>query len=423
MPYPMPNGDAVDFELSGAAGYAMPTGNEVGFSFQNAGLGQYDSQTASLPALVGAGAGASVGAAEIPLIVGAGSTPKNQGAAPLPTLRGVGVGGESSLNRQLALLPSFIGSGSRGAVAAASLPKMDANGHGDVSGLGRQFGRIPSLAGAGFAFVGAVGRQLGAVLPALTGSGATSAVGATSELPALIGDAAGVVGAVGRQLGAALPRFQFAGSMRAENYGRGYGLLPALTMPRGARGAAQLPPFVGSGMASFGLSHGWTTAWALQAIEAYVMGIDAAGDAVAYPVTRYTSYPFIRVVRLGDRHYGIAPDGIHLIGGSSNNGQPIAWEFQTHVADSGSGFKKTVASAYLGGTIGASVRFKVLTGEHPDQLHAHSNTFLTHLRNHREKFGKGRKARYWAFGLSSPTGAPMMMDSLDLEIFEMTRRI
>lgn len=326
-------------------------------------------------------------------------------------------------------LPDLVMNGVGAAVGRAAFPPITIDASATVGVVGRMDGgRLPPVQINASALVGAVGRADGVALPSLMGGAMLAGGGTLSalEFPTFAGGGTGAMGAVGRMVGGVLPVIVGYGTARHENVGRMVGgRLPTLIMPKQNIGRATLPSLTVRATASAGTGHAWTLEWALLAIEAYVMGVDATGEATAHPVTRYTNYPFVQIIRLGDSYYGVAPDGLHRIGGAQDNGTPIPWAMQTHVTDFGSQFHKTVASAYLGGTIGPSVAFSVLTGEHPEQMHTHTNTFTTQLKNHREKFGKGRKARYWAFGLSSlPTvSSNLMLDALDLEVFEMSRRV
>lgn len=326
--------------------------------------------------------------------------------------------------------PDLVMNGVGAAVGRATLPTIALDASATVGVVGRMVGRrLPPIQATASALVGSVGQAAGVVLPSMIGGAMLSGGGTTFGplvFPAFAGGGTGAMGAVGRMVGGVLPVIVGYGTAQHENVGRMVGgRLPTLIMPKQNIGRATLPSLTVRAKASAGVGHAWTLEWALLAIEAYVMGVDATGEATAHPVTRYTNYPFVQIIRLGDSYYGVAPDGLHRIGGAQDNGTPIPWAMQTHVTDFGSQFHKTVASAYLGGTIGPSVAFSVLTGEHTEQMHTHTNTFTTQLKNHREKFGKGRKARYWAFGLSSlPTvSSNLMLDALDLEVFEMSRRV
>lgn len=391
--------------------------------------------SASLPPVHAIGQGGAVAKMGIPpfRIVEASATVSGVGrmvVGRLPPIQITASALVGSVGRAEGWLPGLVAHGVGAAVGRATLPTIAIGASATVGVVGRMGGgRLPPIQATASALVGAVGRAAGVVLPSTMGGTMVSGGGTLSPLvfPAFAGGGTGTMGAVGRMVGGVIPAIAGYGSARHENYGRMVGgRLPSLIMPKQVIGRATLPPLAVRAAASAGVGHAWTLEWAMLAIEAYVMGVDATGEATAHPVTRYTNYPFLQIIRLGDSYYGVAPNGLHRIGGTQDdNGVPIPWAMQTHVTDFGSQFHKTVASAYIGGTIGPLVTFSVLTGEHPEQMHAHTNTFTTQLKNHREKFGKGRKARYWAFGLSSSSTSTssLMLDALDLEVFEMSRRV
>lgn len=487
MSYTMPLGDAVNFQEGGA--YVMPLGNAVDFSEADGGLNAGGGVlppliaigygggvcTATLPAVLASGEMSAPKNEAVctlpPLRVFALGSPSvlNALSASLPPVHAMGQGGAvakmgipplrieasatvSGIGRMVggrlppvqitasALVgvvgrmaggqfPDLVMNGVGAAVGRATLPPITIDASATVGAVGRMDGgRLPPVQINASALVGAVGRADGVALPSLMGGAMLAGGGTLSplEFPTFAGGGTGTMGAVGRMVGGVLPVIVGYGTAQHENVGRMLGgRLPSLIMPKQVVGRATLPPLTVRAAASAGVGHAWTLEWAMLAIEAYVMGVDATGEATAHPVTRYTNYPFLQIIRLGGSYYGVAPDGLHRIGGPEDNGTPIPWAMQTHVTDFGSQRHKTVASAYLGGTIGPSVTFSVLTGEHPEQMHAHANTFTTQLKNHREKFGKGRKARYWAFALSSSSAATsgLMLDALDLEVFEMSRRV
>lgn len=138
-------------------------------------------------------------------------------------------------------------------------------------------------------------------------------------------------------------------------------------------------------------------------------------------VTRYTAWPFTQVVRFGDSYFGVAADGLYEIGGQTNDGAPINWQFQTCITDFKDPNKKTVASVYVGGQAGPAVTYTLVSGDDPDRTYPYSTTKTVERRNHRQKFGLGRRARYYALGLAG--GGDLAVDSIELELVGTTRRI
>lgn len=164
--------------------------------------------------------------------------------------------------------------------------------------------------------------------------------------------------------------------------------------------------------------------------EAYAMNlltkIDAAPGAPSYnEVTQYTNFPFKQIVRFGDNYFGVADNGLFLLGGDTDNGAPIAWDFETCMTDFQSKQDKRVASAYIGGRVDDSVTMTVFMGEKAQTTYDYPFTTPRGFdaQNYRVKFGRGTKARYYAFGLSDATGKDVNVSSLDIEIDILKRAI
>ena len=139
-------------------------------------------------------------------------------------------------------------------------------------------------------------------------------------------------------------------------------------------------------------------------------------------MTRYPAYPFIQVFRMGNAYYGVAEDGLYELGGITDNGVSIPWSWETCMADFGQAEKKTVVSAYLGGYVPQNMTYTIKAGDVPTGTNAHTTTATAVLRNHRQKFGIGRKSRFFAFGLSATQGR-VAIESIEFEMATMSRRV
>jgi hypothetical protein len=139
-------------------------------------------------------------------------------------------------------------------------------------------------------------------------------------------------------------------------------------------------------------------------------------------MTRYPAYPFIQVIRMGNAYYGVADDGLYEIGGETDNGAAIPWAWETCMTDFGKAEKKTVVSAYLGGYVPQTMAYTIKAGDSPSGVNAHATTATAVLRNHRQKFGIGRKSRFFAFGLSAAQGR-VAIESIEFEVANMSRRV
>lgn len=155
--------------------------------------------------------------------------------------------------------------------------------------------------------------------------------------------------------------------------------------------------------------------------EAYSVNLTHTAEAPTDEVTRYTNYPFDQIVRLGANYYGVATDGLYLLGGKLDNAQPIAYTVKTCIDDFKAKEFKNIASGYFGGRIGPDMKVTVFAGEQGDESYDYSTPRGQGAQNHREKFGRGVKNRYYAIGVSGEE--ELVLDNIELEINKMTRRI
>lgn len=138
-------------------------------------------------------------------------------------------------------------------------------------------------------------------------------------------------------------------------------------------------------------------------------------------VTRYTNFPFQRIVRYKNSYYGMAADGLYLLEGTTDNGMPIPFTIRTCVDDFKSALRKIAAAAVFSGQIGPDATVTLYTGEASQNAYGYYTPRGQTAANHREKFGRGVKDRYFAVGIS---GSEVIgLDTLDLDITETSRRI
>ncbi len=159
--------------------------------------------------------------------------------------------------------------------------------------------------------------------------------------------------------------------------------------------------------------------------EAYAVNLIHKGtDSPIDEVTRYTNFPFERIVRYQNSYFGVAADGLYLLEGTTDHAIPattIPWEFKTHLTDFENPKEKTVVSAYFGGRMGKAETITLYAGEKTTKAYKYKTTRGSTAQNHREKFGRGIKARYFAFGAN---GADVMeLDDIEFNIHSLTRRI
>jgi hypothetical protein len=137
--------------------------------------------------------------------------------------------------------------------------------------------------------------------------------------------------------------------------------------------------------------------------------VNPAGGAVTY----YENYTFVDVMRLGDVYYGRTPDGaLHVLGGDTDAGVAIPWEFQTGLNDHGHPGQKGLMAVYLDGLIYGDVEFEVHTDTGEVRTYAHTGS--PDHRPHRISIGRGIRTRNMALGMRGADG--FELDALTPEL-------
>ena len=142
-----------------------------------------------------------------------------------------------------------------------------------------------------------------------------------------------------------------------------------------------------------------------------------------YEATHYTNFPFERIVRFGGAYYGIGRSGLYRLGGDTDAGKPVAWAFETHISDFGSPQLKALAAVYLDAKLGAQAIVSAVVGEEEEHSYQYTNVRGSAVQNHRVRFGRGMRSRHYGIRIEDGAGDPLRLDSIDLELSLLTRRI
>lgn len=155
--------------------------------------------------------------------------------------------------------------------------------------------------------------------------------------------------------------------------------------------------------------------------EAWAVNLRSQLQGGGGEATHYSDYPFVRIVRFANRYYGVAADGLYLLGGDLDRDQPVAWALCTATTDFDTSKRKNPASCYLGGRIGTPVAFTVMTGEDRENRYQYRSPRHETAQNHRQKFGRGLNARYYTFQIEGD--GPLELDDITFELNVKTRSI
>jgi len=144
-------------------------------------------------------------------------------------------------------------------------------------------------------------------------------------------------------------------------------------------------------------------------------------------LSSYAQFPINSFAEIGGRLYGASDDGIYLLEGDDDAGEPIAARVRFALTTLGTGVQKRVPSAYLGYTANGELLLRVI---HTDELGGkQAYTYRMNASpavapvNGRVKFGRGVKSAYYAFELSNVDGSMFDVDTLNVYPLALDRRI
>lgn len=163
--------------------------------------------------------------------------------------------------------------------------------------------------------------------------------------------------------------------------------------------------------------------------EAYAVNLKAAtprpgrDPEVDYAVTRFSRFPFDRVVRYGDNYYGVGATGIFLLEGLNDDGAATAWKVRTALDDIGTTALKRPIAVYVNARMAEGATAVVVAGE------SEENEYLCQMQrgaasqNHRVLVGKGVRSTHYALELGDTTGGEALINSIDFKVDELTRSV
>ena len=155
--------------------------------------------------------------------------------------------------------------------------------------------------------------------------------------------------------------------------------------------------------------------------EVFVMNI--TGDKPG-GTTQYRNYPFNSVAKIGGKYYGASADGLFLLEGDDDNGEPIESVFGLGQMDFGNPQLKTVTYCYLGAAAGAMrLEIDALVNGRPASYSYPARGHGASMRGLRFDLGKGLKSSYVTPTFYNANGGPFEVDAMRFLIAESARRI
>lgn len=148
---------------------------------------------------------------------------------------------------------------------------------------------------------------------------------------------------------------------------------------------------------------------------------DIVSSVVAYAMntktaqlTKYTNFDFLAIIRLGNNHYGVKPNGLYKFTGNTDNGTAIDARFTTHETDYGTNKLKNVAHVYLDSedpSYCAAIVDGVEKTEQPSSFGGRKT-----------KLARGTLGRWWQYRIRN-RNAKLRVAGIEVLVEERDRRI
>lgn len=144
--------------------------------------------------------------------------------------------------------------------------------------------------------------------------------------------------------------------------------------------------------------------------------------------SQYTHYPFNGLSAFGSRYVGTAADGVYLLEGEDDAGEPIEARIKTALMDFGAGVNKRIPDVYVAFAGGNKLVCKVVTvhprtGQKTEAVYETTLPPGSEMHNGRIKLGQGLESRYWQFTLANVDGASFDIDELTFRPLFLDRRL
>lgn len=147
-------------------------------------------------------------------------------------------------------------------------------------------------------------------------------------------------------------------------------------------------------------------------------------EAAAF--TEYTNYPFNSFFTFNGKPYGVADDGIYLLEGEDDAGDPIEAAFKTKMTTMRERSIKDARGLYLGYTSDGQLVCKVTTtrnGVRREDWFKAQYSGDPDFRTNRMKIPRGLRSTYWQFEVANVDGADFEIEDVTIMYEVLSRRI
>jgi len=387
-----------------------------------------DTAALTLPAL-SATAGAAGGVARLPNLTAAAGSAGAALSIPKPT-SSAGAAGAGVSTRQL----TSTGAGSSGSVGEAEVvaERLTSTGEASAGTVGSAALTLPKLTASA-----TIPDAAALALPKLTASGTAltgQVASAALTLRAPTASATHAVTGVARGT-AVLQTLTADGDSAQQALSNG-----ALTLARArvtatalnggvAIGSAELRELTASGSSATAATatgavtmyRPWATGLSEPTLaETYRTWVSNTGSGA---VTEYTNFSFNSYAPVNGTYYAAGPGGLFQLTGNDDAGTDIAWVVRTGMMDGKSAYLKRLTEVLLAARFDAPVRLRVWTNENDYYDYTINNFTPDVLQQVRATLGRGMRSRYFRVELSGMDGASMELDSMQLPMTPLARRI
>ena len=147
----------------------------------------------------------------------------------------------------------------------------------------------------------------------------------------------------------------------------------------------------------------------------------------AMPISEYDNYAFNSMAYGPDEMLGCTDQGLYILDGADDAGQPIEAAITSLMLDFDSSKLKRMSAAYVGYTSDGQLLLKVRSvdqGQHVEHwFEGRNQTAQTPPGQNRIKLGKGLRSRYCVFELVNIDGSDFELDKVELYPLMLQRRI
>jgi hypothetical protein len=298
------------------------------------------SAAVTLPMFTGSAVGGGFAGVSLPMLTAVASGGATaQVLLPMFAIRATGHDSTGERTASV-VLPMFQIEARGGAVAQMNLPMFNIASTGTVPVTINARVMLPMFDIEARGTVGTVGSAR-VTLPMFTGKGVGGGH-ASVDIPMFQIEAGGTTGIIG-SASVVLPMFDIESRGTMGIVITAHVVLPMIESVRPSSAHVLLPMF---GIVAIG--HATVTI----TYEAYCVNLKPGNKAGIHEVTRWTDLPFDGIVRHGNNYYGWGEQGLHLIGGATDNTAPVAWAWKTAITDFGTSQKKALREMVFSGRIG-----------------------------------------------------------------------